>query len=162
MPERSAYDPLDYNIIKLLNENARMSASDIARILDVNERTVRKRIDRLVENGAIRLTAIVDPQAFGYWISVDIFMQIDMAREKEILESLMAMDNVSYLAYGQGNNAISIEARFRDNQEMQDFLHRDLPAIEGVKLTGYALVPLILRNIDRWMPPARIFGGDKP
>ena len=157
MPEKNSLDTLDYAIIKILNDNARIPASDIARTLKVNQRTVRNRIDHLVESGAIRLTAIVDPKAFGYWISVDIFLEIDMLRNKEILEQLEKMPNISYIAYGQGNNAISIEARFKDNEEMVTFLSQTLPSINGVKVVGYALVPLILRNIDRWVPPAKEF-----
>jgi DNA-binding Lrp family transcriptional regulator len=157
MPEKNFLDALDYAIIKILNDNARIPASDIARTLKVNQRTVRNRIDHLVESGAIRLTAIVDPKAFGYWISVDIFLEIDMLRNKEILEQLEKMPNISYIAYGQGNNAISIEARFKDNEEMVTFLSQTLPSINGVKVVGYALVPLILRNIDRWVPPAKEF-----
>ena len=157
MPEKNSLDALDYAIIKILNDNARIPASDIARTLKVNQRTVRNRIDHLVESGAIRLTAIVDPKAFGYWISVDIFLEIDMLRNKEILEQLEKMPNISYIAYGQGNNAISIEARFKDNEEMVTFLSQTLPSINGVKVVGYALVPLILRNIDRWVPPAKEF-----
>ncbi|MEN6481844.1 MAG: AsnC family transcriptional regulator [Anaerolineaceae bacterium] len=158
MPEKNSLDELDYAIIKILNDNARIPASDIARTLKVNQRTVRNRIDHLVESGAIRLTAIVDPKAFGYWISVDIFLEIDMLHNKEILEQLEKMPNISYIAYGQGNNAISIEARFKDNEEMVTFLSQTLPSINGVKVVGYALVPLILRNIDRWVPPAKEFG----
>lgn len=157
MPEKNSLDALDYAIIKILNDNARIPASDIARTLKVNQRTVRNRIDHLVESGAIRLTAIVDPKAFGYWISVDIFLEIDMLHNKEILEQLEKMPNISYIAYGQGNNAISIEARFKDNEEMVTFLSQTLPSINGVKVVGYALVPLILRNIDRWVPPAKEF-----
>lgn len=161
MPEKNSLDALDYAIIKILNDNARIPASDIARTLKVNQRTVRNRIDHLVESGAIRLTAIVDPKAFGYWISVDIFLEIDMLHNKEILEQLEKMPNISYIAYGQGNNAISIEARFKDNEEMVTFLSQTLPSINGVKVVGYALVPLILRNIDRWVPPAKEFSNSE-
>jgi hypothetical protein len=44
------------------------------------------------------------------------------------------MQEVSYLAYGQGTQEISIEARFKDNVEMRAFLGRVLPAIPGVRV----------------------------
>lgn len=146
------FDEIDYEIIKRLNANARASASEIAREINANERTIRKRIERLVESGVVRLTTIVDPKAFGYWISVDIFLEMEIEREEDILDKLMALPQISYLAYGQGTHAISIEARFKDNQEMHDFLYHTLPEISGLKVTGYTLVPLILRNIDHWLP----------
>ncbi len=152
------FDDLDYRIVCELRKNARASASDIARNVNAHERNVRKRIDRLVELGAIRLTAVVDPKVFGYGISVDIFLEIAPDNEEEILASLMAMPKITYLAYGQGTSDISIEARFKDNEEMHTFLRHTLPGIPGVKVTGYALVPGILRNIDEWMPPPEDFG----
>ena len=69
----------------------------------------------------------------------------------------MQMPNISYVAFGQGTNDVSIEGRFRSNDEMRRFLRHTLPGIAGVQVKGYALVPRILRNIDEWMPAAEDF-----
>lgn len=145
--------PLDYEILKHLNRNARVSASEIARLLDVNERTVRKHIDQLVERGIVRLSGIIDPLAFGYHIAVDIFLEFDVQQNGRVIDELMQMAQISYLAHGQGTNTLSIQARFRTVEELYNFLDETLKAIKGIKVTGYAIVPLILRNIDSWMPP---------
>ena len=69
---KSQFDQIDHQIIRILHNDARTSASEIARELNANERTIRKRIDRLVRLGAVRLTAIIDPEVFGYVTAVDI------------------------------------------------------------------------------------------
>jgi DNA-binding Lrp family transcriptional regulator len=152
------FDELDYQIIQLLNLDARHSASEIARSVGARERTIRNRIDRLVELGALRLTAVVDPSAFGYQTSVDIFLQVDLEREAEIVDCLLHMPEICYLAYGQGTNEMSIEARFKSNAEMYDFLKQTLTTIPGLSVTSYALVPRILRKIDQWLPRPEDFG----
>ena len=152
------FDALDYQIIQALRRDARVSASDIARAVDANERTIRKRIDRLVALGAVRLTAVVDPKTFGYTISVDIFLEVDPNLETEILEQFKTMPHITYIAFGEGTKDLSIEARFRDSEEMSIFLRHTITKIPGVTLKGHALVPGILRNIDEWMPPAEDFG----
>ena len=153
MPTRKiSFDKLDYQIIQELHANARASASDISRKTNANERTIRKRIDRLVSDGAIRLTAILDPEAFGYATAADIFLEADADLESAILDQLMSMPEVTYVALGQETKDISIEARFKDNEALREFLGRTLPGIPGVTVTRYALVPRILRNIDEWMP----------
>ncbi len=152
------FDILDYQIIGELRKNARASASEISRVVGANERTIRNRIDRLVEMGAIRLTAIVTPQAFGYMTAADIFIEVEPEREAEIVAMFRAMPEVSYLAYGQGTRDMSIEVRFKDNGELYDFLRYTLPKVPGLKVTGYALVPRIIQNIDEWMPRAEDFG----
>ena len=159
MPARKDHlDELDYQIMRELHADARISATDIARKTHFNERTIRKRIDRLITSGVFRLTAILDPEAFGYITAADIFLEADPAREKQILERLMHMPEITYVAFGQGSNEISIEARFKNNDELREFLRTTLPSLSGVKVTGYALVPRIFRNIDEWFPPKTDFG----
>lgn len=154
---KTVLDHLDFQIICELHRDARVSASEIARKAHANERTIRKRIERLVSEGVIRLTAILDPDAFGYHITADIFLETDPNLEKAILEKLSAMPEVTYIALGQESTEISIEARFKDNEAMRDFLGRVLPSIPGVTVTRYTIVPRILRNIDEWMPAQEDF-----
>jgi Lrp/AsnC family transcriptional regulator, regulator for asnA, asnC and gidA len=158
MPAKKlSLDELDYQIIQELHADARVSASDIARRTKANERTIRKRIERLVSDGAIRLTAILDPGAFGYGTAADIFLESDPELEPVLLDRLMSMPEVTYVALGQGTKEISIEARFKDNEALREFLRKTLPEIPGVKVARYALVPRILRNIDEWMPKKEDF-----
>jgi DNA-binding Lrp family transcriptional regulator len=158
MPVRKhQLDNLDYKIIQELHANARASASHIARKTGSNERTIRKRIDKLISSGVFRLTAILDPEAFGYLTAADIFLEADPAYEEQILDKLMRMPEITYVAFGQGSTEISVEARFKSNDELREFLRHTLPELPGVKVTGYALVPRILRNIDEWFPPRADF-----
>lgn len=148
----SPFDQLDHKIIQALHKDARQSASEIARDLGANERTIRKRIDRLVRLGAVRLTAIIDPEAFGYLTAVDIFLEVDADKEDEAIRRFLTMPEISYIAFGEGTKDLSIECRFKTNEWMHEFLRKKLPSIEGVQIRGYSLVPRILRNIDEWMP----------
>jgi DNA-binding Lrp family transcriptional regulator len=157
-PRKVTLDQLDYDIIRLLHEDARVAASEIARQTGTNERTVRKRIDRLVGEGIIRLTAIINPTAFGYVTAADILLEADPAKEDEIVQRLFSKPEITYVAFGQGSQEISIEARFKDNDELREFLRKTLPSIPGVTVSRYALVPRILRNIDEWIPPREDFG----
>jgi DNA-binding Lrp family transcriptional regulator len=148
----ATFDILDNQLIRLLHANARRSASEIARELGANERTIRKRIDRLVGLGAVRLTAIVTPEAFGYVTAVDIFLEVEPAHEEAVIQTLLDTPEVSYIALGQGTRDLSIECRFKNNHAMHDFLRKRLPSVTGVQITGYSLVPRIIRNIDAWLP----------
>ena len=151
-------DKLDYEIIQALHKDARMPASEIARLTGANERTIRKRIDSLVAEDVIRLTAILNPVTFGYVTAADIFLEVDPDREESVIKALMDMPEVTYVAYGQGTNDVSVEARFKDNDALREFIRRTLANMEGVTVTRYAFVPRILRNIDEWIPPLEDFG----
>ena len=151
------FDNLDYQIIRCLNEDARMSAVDLEKVTKANQRTIRKRIQRLIDMGALRLRAVVEPKVFGFGISVDIFVTLDGADEADVIEKLGEMPPVTYIATGQNAEELSLECRFQDMEAMEAFFKHDLTSLEGVKVKGYALVPRIVKNIDDWLPPAEIF-----
>jgi len=151
------FDQTDYHIIRLLHNNARTPASEIARELNANERTIRKRIDRLIRMGVFRLTAIINPEAFGYLIAVDIFLEIDSNFEESIIQIFQKLPEISYIALGQGTRDVSIECRFKSNEAMNEFMRKILPSIEGVQIRGFSLVPHVIRNIDEWMPKEEDF-----
>jgi DNA-binding Lrp family transcriptional regulator len=112
----------------------------------------------MIDNGIIRLTAIINPESFGYQTAADIFLEADPSYEVQVLDELSRMPEITYIAFGQGTTEISVEARFKNNDDLREFLRHTLPGISGVKVTGYALVPRILRNIDEWLPPKADFG----
>ncbi len=153
----TSLDQLDYQIIRALHQNARASAAEIARQTGANERTVRKRIENLLRLGVMRLTAILDPAHFGYVTAADIFLEVQPEHEEQVLKELMAMPMITYVAFGQGTQEVSIEARFKDNDELREFIRHVLPSLPGVTVSRYTLVPRILRNIDEWLPPPEDF-----
>jgi len=156
-----SFDQIDYQIMLLLHQNARIPASEIARDLNANERTIRKRIDRLIRMGVFRLTAIINPEAFGYIMAVDIFLDVDSRLEDSIILELQGMPEISYIALGQGTRDVSIECRFKNNEEMHEFMRKKLPSIQGVQVKGFSLVPHVIRNIDEWMPKEEDFIASK-
>ena len=151
------FDTLDYQIILTLRRNIRVDAAKIARVMGANERTVRKRIDRLISLGAVRLAAIISPRAFGYVTEVSVFLEVELEHEEAVVEQFLAMQEIRYVAYGLGDRELIIQARFKDNDEMREFVRRALPSIPEVKVTSFTLVPRILRSIDEWMPKPEDF-----
>lgn len=151
------FDELDRSIIHLLQRNARIPASTMADQLGANERTIRKRINRLVSAGAVQLTALVEPVVFGYGLSVDVFLEIDTKSSHETLNWLTDSPFVTYLAYGQTGD-LSLGARFRDSEEMHSFIS-EIMSSKGVRMKGQVLVPRVLRSINEWKPPLSSFSG---
>src|SRR6266542_3602041 len=79
------FDKIDIKIVNLLLEDGRLPASEIARrIEDISERAVRYRIDRMVNEGAIQISAVARPQAFGLTTIADIWMEVESDRILEV------------------------------------------------------------------------------
>ncbi len=144
---------LDQVIIQHLNRDARLTSSEIARALNVAERTVRHRIKRLINANIIKLVAVVNPLAFGYDLVVDIFCEIDVSAQEQVVETIAAMPEVSYLAFLTGDQDISFQALFRSSDEMHSFVTHRLHQIPGIRRTRTVVVPRIVKDSYQWLPP---------
>lgn len=150
-------DKLDYYIIKELAVDARTSASDIAKKLDVNERTVSRRITKLTEDKVIHTTSIVDPTVFGYNSIADINLRVDENHYDSFIAQAIENPNVCYIATGWGEANISIETRFKDNNQMYEYINNTLKHTEGVKVINFFIIPKIIYNINQWLPTEEDF-----
>lgn len=149
----SKIDPLNKAIITLLNRDARMPSSQIARQLGVSERTVHHRVKRLIESGIIQPVGAVNPAAFGYTLAVDIFCELELGMQTQVVEAILAMPQVSYLAISTGDQDISVQALFKNSDEMHEFITRHLHQVPGIRRTRTVLIPRILKDTYQWLPP---------
>jgi DNA-binding Lrp family transcriptional regulator len=158
-------DHTDRAIIALLNEDGRMSSAELARRLgDVPSRTVSYRIDSLIERGIISVKAIVNPPALGYNVLADVFIEVEPGRVRAVAEILASFPEVSYVACATGESDVSITVRVRNNEELFNFVTDQLSVIPGVRRTQTYLLPVMLKDIDSWLPPEVLpleFEGEK-
>ncbi len=148
-------DAVDLKIINLLLEDGRMPAAEIARRVGngVSERVVRYRIRRLVEQGVIQVTAIVRPQAFGYTIFADVWLQVDSDRIMEVAQTLATYPNVTYVASAIGETDVSIQVVARSTDEVYRFVTEVVRRIPGVRKSTTSIVPMVLKDVYQWRVP---------
>ena len=150
------FDKIDMRIVNFLFEDGRMTASEIARrIKNISERSVRYRIDRMIEEGAIQITGIVNPQAFGLTINADVWLDVESDQILEIAKKLTKFDNITYVACGIGQDDISIQLVAKDTTEIYHFVTDVVRKIPGVRKTTTSIVPIILKDVSQWRVPER-------
>jgi len=128
-------DDVDRHIMKLLRHDGRLSYAHIARTVNLSEPTVRKRIDRLVQAGAIINAARINPAPIGFPIDAMIGIKVVRGRVKEVGRRLAQMENVAYVAYVAGGFDIIIEAFLPHTEGLFKFLNEDLDRIDGIAST---------------------------
>jgi Lrp/AsnC family transcriptional regulator for asnA, asnC and gidA len=153
----SKLDWLDKAIITQLNRDARLPSARIARDLGVSERTVHNRIQRLIELQVIKTVAVVNPAAFNYTLAVDIYCELEVGLEEQVIEEILTFPQISYLAISTGDQDITLQANFQNSEEMHEFIARQLHQIPGIRRTRTVLIPRILRDSTEWLPPAEAF-----
>jgi len=154
-------DEKDIKIVNLLLEDGRMTASDIARRLeDVSERAVRYRIERMVEEDVIRVSAIVNPQAFGLTTNADVWLEVESDKILEVANKMAEFPNVSYVACGIGETDVSIQIVAKDTAEVYRFVTEVVRKVPGVRKTTTSIVPIILKDVYQWRVPEKEKSGD--
>ncbi|MCJ7533783.1 MAG: Lrp/AsnC family transcriptional regulator [Anaerolineales bacterium] len=148
-------DEIDLSIVNLLMEDGRMPASEIARVLGgVSERAVRYRIERMVAENYIWVSAIVNPKMFGYSIIADIWLEVEADSILEVARKVTEFECVSYVACAIGESDVSIQVFARDNVEVYQFVTEVIGKIPGVRKTTTSIVPIVLKDVYQWHIPA--------
>jgi DNA-binding Lrp family transcriptional regulator len=82
----------DRSIIRELRDDCRRPLSDVAQELNVSTRTVKRRLDRLMENGMVDLRAEMVPTASGDIISF-MFMDLKEDADRDVTAHRIWKDN---------------------------------------------------------------------
>lgn len=154
MKHTAHLDALDRRIIRLLQEDGRMRCSEMARRLDQPERTIRYRLDRLLKNKVIHISAIVEPAAFGYHVLADVLIEADPGRALAVAQAAAELEQVSYAACSTGDRDVSIQVLARDTEDLYHFITEVVHAIPGVQRTETYLLPVKIKDVYQWYPPS--------
>lgn len=151
------FDAIDIKIVNLLLEDGRMSASEISRRMgDISERAIRYRIDRMRDEGVIQISAVVNPEALGYSIKADVWLEVESDAVLDVAKKMASFDNVTYVACGIGQNDISVQVVAKDTSEVYYFVTEVIRKVPGVRKTTTSIVPIILKDVYQWRVPERI------
>jgi Lrp/AsnC family transcriptional regulator for asnA, asnC and gidA len=147
-------DQIDWEIIALLNEDGRMPSAEVARrLVNVSSRTVNNRIKALTEQGIIDIRAVVNPEAVGYGVLADVYVEVEPGRVREVAELVAKFPQATYVACATGDSDVSISLRVRTIEELFYFVDQKLGKIPGVRRTQSYVLPLKLKDLDTWLPP---------
>nr|MBC7246084.1 response regulator [Chloroflexota bacterium] len=146
-------DELDRRIIAFLQLDGRASNVEIARALGVAEATVRKRIERLLSEGVMRIAAVPSVNRLGLEVETVILLKVDPTRALRIGEQLAEMREVRAVRYTTGEYDLIVEAAFPSNDDLLHFLTNRLISIPGIQST---IISHVLKNIKQscdWILP---------
>lgn len=147
-------DKLDRKIVNMMMEDGRLSAADISRSIGgISERAVRYRIKKMVDEGVIRICAIVNPKAIGYEVVADVMLEVESDSILEVANKMTQYDCVSYVASAIGDTDLSVQVVGHDNNEVYRFVTEVIGKTPGVRKTTTIIVPQILKDIYQWRIP---------
>ena len=125
-------DALNLMIIRELQSDPQQPQADIAKKLGAGATTVRRRLNRLLDEHIIRIVAIADPHALGYHVRVMIGIKVCPGRIDAVADKLASYANMHYALMTTGPYDLVAWAVFRDTNELSGFIRNELGSIEGL------------------------------
>lgn len=143
----------DRAIIRLLQEDARMSYAELSRATGIPESTVRRRMDRLQQRGVIEFAMLADPARLGYEVRAMIGLRVELGRIDDIAETLRGMEEVTFAAFLTGNFDVMIQVVVRSQEALVEFLTQRLSRIPGIRSSETFVMPYVIKPATAWVLP---------
>lgn len=138
---KTEIDATDRQIIAILQEDGRLSASEVAnRIGNIAERTVRNRIASLLQNRHIVISAIQDPTTLGHEIQADILIETEPGQTEKVARQMVEHDQIGYLAAMTGEYNLGASVLGKSNTDIHEFIETKISTIPGVKRVNTSMV----------------------
>jgi Lrp/AsnC family transcriptional regulator for asnA, asnC and gidA len=143
-------DETDRRIIALLQSDGRMPNVHIAHELGVAEGTVRRRLERLLGDGLIRVMAIPHPTLFSAATRVYIGVAVDLPLIEHVAAHLAEIPEIQSVSIVTGGYDILIEATLPSCGELLPFLLQKLAETPGIIRTETFQVLKAVKREGGW------------
>jgi DNA-binding Lrp family transcriptional regulator len=144
-------DTLDRQIMAALVRNGRAPWRLIAEVLGQQERTVARRGNKLLESGAVRINAFINPAAVSSRAAFLLRVQAVPRELRKVCSWLADQEESSWVSALSGSSEGVAEV-FLAPEDLAGLLYRRLAEVDGVQ--SFAMVPLLeySRTPSGWTP----------
>ena len=126
-------DAVDRQIIELLEQDARRSNREVARQISVSESTVRTRLRKLQDSGAICFTLLTDPQSEGLNARAFVRLLVSLGQVDSVIQNLVAREETAFVASASGRYNIIAFVLVKDDVELRKLVSDEVAILDGVR-----------------------------
>ncbi len=146
-------DSVDWQIIRVLQQDGRTSNVEVARQVGVSEPTVRKRLERLLSTRLIRITAVPDASGLGFSTVAFVTLSVDLARAGQIATEIARLPEVRTVHLTTGGSELIVEAWFTSSEDLLRFMAEQIGGIAGIRRTATSHVLRTIKDGSQWVLP---------
>jgi Lrp/AsnC family transcriptional regulator, regulator for asnA, asnC and gidA len=152
----ASLDDLDGRIIAALQANGRESFRAMAASFGVSEATIRNRYGRLVDTGAMQVTAVTNPMGMGYEAQALLGVTVDGPVER-VAEVLAQWPEAIYVVITAGRFDVLVELVAHDRRDLLELINR-VRMLDGVVTTETFVYLDLVKQLFDWgvQPPAEV------
>lgn len=143
-------DQVDCKIIRLLQENGRVSNRTISKKVGISETTVRTRLNRLIKEEIIQVVAVSNPFKLGFGVIGYIRIRIDVSKVDIIVNELKKIREIWYIALATGGTDIDAEFNVKSLDDLNTLLFEKISRIPGINQTDTSIILRFAKRDYRW------------
>jgi DNA-binding Lrp family transcriptional regulator len=149
----ASIDVTDLRLIRCLQENPRASYATIARITSLSETTVRRRVDALIQSGAIMATMLPALLPLGYAASAQVCLKLDLQHRDDVATALEQMPEITFAVATLGRYDVIFQVAQRTPQDLSDWLAARIAPLPGVREIEVMLITSAVKMFRHWRVP---------
>lgn len=130
-------DKIDRSILRLLQNDARIANSDIAKELDIAASVVWDRIKKLEESKIIqKYCTVIDPEAINLSVLAFVTIKVNSANwSNKCTEQLAAIEDMEELHEVIGEDSYLAKLRVKDMNDLSEVLKKKISVIPEIRST---------------------------
>jgi DNA-binding Lrp family transcriptional regulator len=127
-------DDLDLQIIKKLQENAKLSLKKISKTLKIPTSTIHFRVQKMIEEQIIaKFSCVVDIGKLGYETVGWANLIIDPLKADEIAKKIATFEEVRMVSITAGAYNLIVQILAKNEKELWNFIRENIQIIDGVQ-----------------------------
>lgn len=132
---KNKLDNVDFDILRLLSDNAQMPYTDVAKSINISPGTVHARIKKIKNMGVIRgATLDLDYSKIGW--KMTIFLGVHLRETilyKKVINELVKVREIVKIHHSTGKYDIFIKMHAKDSIHYRKIYQEAILTIEGIK-----------------------------
>lgn len=141
-------DQIDINILEVLKQNGRATASEVSKKVNLSIPAVSERIRKLEESQMIeQYTIKVNRKKMGYSLLAMVFVNIDETTHIDNFRKVIIQyEEVIECHHMAGEYDYMLKVLLKDTEELEEFLSKRLKAIKGVQRSNSFIILSTLKE----------------
>lgn len=118
-------DTIDFKLLSILKENARLSYADLGRQINLSPSAVRERIQKMEDVNIIKKYSIqIDQRQLGYDIEAFILLKVFRGQLKHVIEKVVTIKGVMEAYRITGSQNIHLKVLLKSQSELQKIIDK--------------------------------------
>ena len=128
-------DELDYKILGLITNNARISFLEVARICDVSGGAVHQRIQKMITNEVITGSVFtINPKKLGFQTLAYVSLYFDQSVNlDEVVEKIKEINEISECHHTTGAYDLSVKIYAYNNSHLHEIIQKRLKPLGMIR-----------------------------